>query len=72
MSCLGNFWAYPSELCVYNFFLESMSALMRMTKDGTLVEAYAETLRPLVIGIAISAVIGIILGLWVGLSQIFD
>ena len=53
-------------------FLESMSALMQMTKDGTLVEAYAETLRPLVIGIAISAVIGIVVGLWVGLSQIFD
>ena len=53
-------------------FLESMSALMQMTKDGTLVGAYAETLRPLVIGIAISAVIGIIVGLWVGLSQIFD
>ncbi len=53
-------------------FLDSMSALVQMTKDGTIFEAYAETLRPLVIGIAISAVIGIIIGLWVGLSQFFD
>ena len=53
-------------------FLESMSALMEMTADGRLFEAYAETLRPLIIGIAISAVIGIIVGLWVGLSQFFD
>ena len=41
-------------------FLESMSALMQMTADGRLFEAYAETLRPLIIGIAISAVVGII------------
>ncbi len=53
-------------------FLESMSALMQMTADGRLFEAYAETLRPLIIGIAISAVVGIIVGLWVGLSQFFD
>ena len=42
-------------------FLESMSALMQMTADGRLFEAYAETLRPLIIGIAISAVVGLIL-----------
>lgn len=53
-------------------FLESMTALFRMIGDGTMRAAYAETLRPLVVGVAISAVLGIALGLWVGLSRFFD
>ena len=53
-------------------FLESMAALFRMASDGTLFAAYAETLQPLVVGVAISAVLGIAIGLWVGLSQTFD
>ena len=53
-------------------FLEAMSSLARMTFDGSLFVAYGETLKPLVIGVAISAVFGIALGLWIGLSSIFD
>ncbi len=53
-------------------FIESMQALFRMIGDGTMLEAYAETLRPLVVGVAISAVLGIAIGLWVGLSSFFD
>jgi NitT/TauT family transport system permease protein len=53
-------------------FLESMSALVTLTLDGTIFTAFAETLKPLVVGIAISAVLGIGLGLWIGLSSIFD
>jgi NitT/TauT family transport system permease protein len=53
-------------------FLESMQALSRMAFDGTLIAAYSETLKPLVIGVAISAVIGVALGLWIGLSAMFD
>lgn len=53
-------------------FLESMSALIALTIDGTMFTAYAETLRPLVVGIAISATLGIGLGLWIGLSEKFD
>jgi NitT/TauT family transport system permease protein len=53
-------------------FLESMAALVAMTVDGSIFHAYAETLRPLVVGIAISAVLGIGLGLWIGLSAKFD
>ncbi len=53
-------------------FLESMSALITMTLDGSLFVAYAETLRPLVVGIAISAFFGIGIGLWIGLSARFD
>ena len=53
-------------------FLESMEALFRMAADGTLWAAYAETLQPLVVGVPISAVLGIAIGLWVGLSSFFD
>ncbi len=53
-------------------FIESMSALARMAFDGTLFVAYAETLRPLIIGVAISAFVGITMGLSIGLSARFD
>ncbi len=53
-------------------FFESMAALGRMAFDGTLFQAYAETLKPLAIGVAISAVTGILVGLWIGLSDWFD
>ncbi|MBU4531975.1 MAG: ABC transporter permease subunit [Hoeflea sp.] len=53
-------------------FFESMDALLRLTLDGTMFKAYAETLKPLVTGVAISAVLGIGLGLWIGLSARFD
>ena len=53
-------------------FLESMSALFRMASDGSLWAAYGETLHPLVVGVAISAFLGIGIGLWVGLSRTFD
>ena len=58
----------------YSFptFLESMSALLAMALDGSLFVAYGETLRPLVVGVAISAVFGIGMGLWIGLSRGFE
>ncbi len=58
----------------YSFptFFDSMGALWAMAIDGTLWAAYAETLQPLVVGVAISAVLGIGIGLWAGLSKVFD
>ena len=53
-------------------FLETMVALGRLAVEGTLFTAYAETLKPLVVGVAISTVFGIGLGIWIGLSKIFD
>lgn len=53
-------------------FIESMQALARMTFDGSLFVAYGETLKPLIIGILISTVLGITIGLWIGLSGWFD
>lgn len=52
--------------------LESMSALVRMTVDGSIFEAYAETLRPLAIGVLISTILGSGMGLWIGLSARFE
>lgn len=53
-------------------FIESAQALYTMTINGTLYAAYAETLKPLVLGVAISAFFGIGIGLWIGLSSRFE
>jgi NitT/TauT family transport system permease protein len=53
-------------------FLESMAALIDLTISGEIFAAYAETLKPLILGVAISAVIGITMGLWIGLSEKSD
>jgi len=50
-------------------FLETLSAFISMVADGSLIAAYAETLQPLVIGVAISAVLGVSLGIMMGLSR---
>jgi len=58
----------------YSFptFFDSMEALAILAWEGTLFTAYVETLKPLVVGVAISTVLGIGLGLWIGLSKFFD
>ena len=53
-------------------FLESMNAFWTLTMDGTMFNAYAETLKPLIVGVLISAFLGIGLGIWIGLSNKFD
>lgn len=53
-------------------FIESMQALLVLAWEGTLFDAYVETLKPLVIGVVISAFLGIGFGLWIGLSSKFD
>lgn len=49
-------------------FLDSMLALGSMIADGSLFVAYGETLKPLVVGVSISAFAGIAMGLMIGLS----
>ena len=53
-------------------FSESMAAFLSLVMDGTMFKAYAETLKPLVVGIIISGILGISLGIWIGLSDKFD
>jgi NitT/TauT family transport system permease protein len=53
-------------------FIESMVAFWVLVIEGTLFVAYAETLKPLVVGVLISAVLGISIGMSIGLSRKFD
>ncbi len=57
--------AFPS-------FFETMTALGEMTVDGRLLKAYADTLKPLVIGVGISATFGVVFGIAMGLSRGFQ
>ena len=53
-------------------FFESLAAFWVLIVDGTIFTAYLETLKPLVVGVLISAFLGITIGLWIGLSRTFD
>lgn len=53
-------------------FIETMAAFWVLLVDGTMFAAYAETLKPLVVGVLISAFLGIGIGLAIGLSRKFD
>ena len=44
-------------------FIESMAAFWVLLVEGTMFVAYAETLKPLVVGVLISAILGIGIGL---------
>lgn len=48
-------------------FGETFLAFMRMTFDGSFLAAYAQTVQPLLIGVAISAIAGIGFGVGMGL-----
>lgn len=50
-------------------FLETMAALWGMIADGSLPRGFAITLQPLILGLAISAVFGIAIGVLMGLSR---
>jgi NitT/TauT family transport system permease protein len=68
-------WEFAGRIPIsfaFPTFLESMSALWTLIVEGTLFVAYGETLRPLLLGVLISAVFGIVIGVWIGLSDKFD
>ncbi len=50
-------------------FAETMAALFWLLADGSLAKAYMSTLQPLLIGVVISAGIGMLLGVLMGLSR---
>ncbi len=53
-------------------FIESIVAFWVLLIDGTMFAAYTETLKPLVVGVLISTVLGIGIGLCIGLNRKFD
>jgi NitT/TauT family transport system permease protein len=53
-------------------FSEVFAAFLRMMADGSMVGAYAETLKPLVIGIVVSTVLGVGIGVAMGLSRLSE
>lgn len=54
--------AFPS-------FSETASALWRMLADGSLIKAFGKTLEPLLLGLFISVLLGVGLGVWMGLKE---
>ena len=53
-------------------FSQTFMAFVGMVMDGSLIGAYAVTLQPLVIGIAISAVLGVSIGVLMGLRPMAE
>lgn len=53
-------------------FFETMTALWEMTLDGRMLKAYADTIKPLVIGVGISTGFGVIFGIAMGLKRGFQ
>jgi NitT/TauT family transport system permease protein len=63
--CAGRWPISPA----FPTFSQTLLAFGRMTLDGSFARAYASTLQPLVIGVAISAALGIGAGVAMGLSR---
>jgi len=53
-------------------FSDTALAFLGMVMDGSLIGAYAITLQPLVIGVVISAVIGVSVGILMGLRPVVE
>jgi NitT/TauT family transport system permease protein len=53
-------------------FTATMVSFFEMMADGRMIWAYADTLKPLLIGVGISAGFGIMLGVGMGLNRLFQ
>ena len=53
-------------------FIETMRALAEMTFDGRIIAAYGETLKPLAVGVLISAGFGVAIGVGMGLNYLMQ
>ena len=65
-------WEYAGRIplsAAFPTFLETADAFFGMLRDGSLLEAFAVTLKPLVVGLAASIVIGVGLGVLMGLNR---
>ncbi|MEM7774198.1 MAG: ABC transporter permease [Pseudomonadota bacterium] len=52
-------------------FSATMVALVEMIANGRIISAYAETLKPLALGVGISAFFGVAIGVSMGLNKLF-
>lgn len=65
-------WEFAGRIPVspaFPTFLETMSAFYIMLIDGSLLKAYPETLKPLILGLIISGLVGIGCGVFMGLNK---
>jgi len=53
-------------------FTDTMRAMIEMIFDGRMIWAYVDTLRPLIIGVGMAGVFGILLGVAMGLNRKFQ
>ena len=53
-------------------FSATMVAMVQMIADGSMIVAYADTIKPLLIGVGISAGFGVVLGVAMGLNRRFQ
>ena len=65
-------WEYAGRVPIspaFPTFLETMSAMGELIADGSLFKAFAITLQPLIVGLGVSVVIGVGLGVLMGLNS---
>ncbi|MDH3280980.1 MAG: ABC transporter permease subunit [Gammaproteobacteria bacterium] len=65
-------WEFAGRIPVspaFPTFFETMTALWGMLIDGSMMAAYPATLKPLLIGLVISSILGVSVGVLMGLSR---
>src|SRR5687767_4231895 len=68
-------WEWAGRMPVsptFPTFTATAVALYEMLADGSLIVAYGETLKPMIIGIALCGIFGIGFGLLMGMSRTFE
>lgn len=75
VACLFGLWEIGGLIPIsvaFPTFSETIRALAEMTADGRMANAFIDTLRPLIIGVGISAGFGVVLGVSMGLNHKFQ
>lgn len=77
LSILGLFvlWEIAGRIPIsvaFPTFSSTMDALLEMTADGRMLDAYIETLKPLAVGVFVSAFFGVGIGVAMGLNRHFQ
>ena len=68
--CLAWQWAALVPISpAFPTFTETMGALWAMLADGSLIAAFAVTLQPLLLGLVVSAILGVAVGVAMGLDE---